>query len=183
MSAAADSSDFVAAEILLREPRSGGRALAFGLRVRWVGVLVFGPWGVLLTVPTTILLASGEIPPRALSLAIAPVYLAGLACLYLALRALLNGARLELDGGDLRFRRGPLWPFREQRIPLGSIAGTAMEIHPESFRYPATYRGRPTARPYVVHVRHHDGSRTTLPLALGARDAEDVAAWVARIAS
>ena len=178
-----DHSDSVAAEILLRDPRSGGRALAFGLRVRWVGVLVFGPWGVLLTVPTTILLASGEIPPRALSLAIAPITLAGLVCLYLALRSALNGVRLELDGSDLRFRRGPLWPFREKRIPLSSIAGATMEIHPESFRYPATYRGHPMARPYVVHVRHHDGGRTTLPLAIGARDAEDVAAWIASVAS
>jgi len=174
-----DASDSVAAEILLR---SEARALVFAHRVRWVGLLIFGSWGALITVPMTILFASGEVPPPALLSAVFPIYAIGLALVYLALRSFLNGARLEIDGPDLRFRRGPLWPFREKRIALGSIAGTLMEIHPESFRHPATYRGHPVARPYVVHVRHPDGTRTTLPLALGARDAADVAAWIERVA-
>jgi hypothetical protein len=53
-------------------------------------------------------------------------------------------------------------------------------VHPDSFRYPATMRGYPVARPYLVYLVRRDGSRTPLPLALSGEDATEVAAWLAR---
>lgn len=53
---------------------------------------------------------------------------------YAAVRALVNQSALRVDGGELRFAFGPLWPFRcERRVALGQLGGARMALRPPSF--------------------------------------------------
>jgi hypothetical protein len=72
-----DLSDAVASHVLERggdEMPDASRVLRFRPRNGWVGVLVFGSWGMVISVPLTMFALSGELPATSL-----PAVL-GLAC-------------------------------------------------------------------------------------------------------
>lgn len=173
-----DYSDSVAGDVLVRQGSHEGdyTSLLFRSRTRFIRVLGFGSWGLVIVVPMTIFLIEGELPERAggplLVLAV------GVALVYAAVRALLNGARLTVEGGELRFALGPLWPFRERRLALAQLHGARMALRSPSFWHPARYRGYPMPQPYLVHLQQRDQTTVTLPLTLGLRDAESVARWI-----
>lgn len=176
-----DHSNSVAAEVLVRGATADGArgTLTFRNRTRWHVVAMFGSWALVILAPMLILAMEEGATARELMAALL-LGAVGLTLGYVAARELVNGAQLAVDGRLLRFRRGPLWPFGARSWPLDTIVGTRIELHPDSFRYPARVRGFEAARPYLVHLLHGDEKRSTLPLALGRDDAHEVAAWVMR---
>ena len=173
-----DYSDAVAGDVLVREGAGEGdsRVLRFRSRTRFVPVLMFGSWGLVVVLPMMLFLIQGELPGDALGAL--PVLVVGLALVYAAVRALVNRSALRVDGGELRFAFGPLWPFRERRVALGQLGGARMALRSASFWNPAKYRGYPMPQPYLIQLQLRDQRTLTLPLTLGLRDAESVSRWI-----
>lgn len=138
-------------------------------------MLVFGSWGTLLTVPMIGMVLGGELPTGDAHVAALTIVSLGLALLYTALRAFLARIHLERDRDELYLHRRPLWPWRERRWRIDDITHVRIEIYPESFRHPGTWRGRPIARPFAVVLTLRDGKDERIPLALGEGDAAEVA--------
>ena len=178
-----DLSEVVASHVLTRRgdaPLDASHGLHFRPRNGWVGVLVFGSWGMVISVPLTMFAFSGELPATSL-----PAVL-GLACvgyglIYAAVRSVVNRARLERDGTDLRFSSGPLWPHRERRWPLADVRTAEIEVRLPSFWHPARYKGHPMPQPYLVDVCLADGERARLPVTLGSSDALAVTRFVQQL--
>ena len=147
-----------------------GNVLRLSPRNAWVGVLVFGSWGVVVAVPLTIFMFTGELPLRSLPgvLGIAAV---GYGLIYAAVRSVVNRARLERDGAELCFSCGPLWPHRARRWRLADVRGAEMTLRSPSFWHPARHRGYSMPQPYLIEVRLADGGRSRLPVTLGSADA------------
>lgn len=178
-----DLSEAVASHVLERggeEMPDASRVLRFRPRNGWVGVLVFGSWGMVISVPLTMFALSGELPATSL-----PAVL-GLACvgyglIYAAVRSVVNRARLERDGAALRFSSGPLWPHQERRWQVADVRAAEMKLRPPSFWHPARYKGHPMPQPYLVDVCLADGERARLPVTLGASDAQAVTRFVQQL--
>ena len=168
-------SDAVAAERLL--PTEGDDStLRFANRRRWHVVVSLGSWSFLIVAPMTGMALTEPLPPFPRVLPVVAIYVIGLALGYLAYRSFVGRAELRVDGRTLRFARGP-WPSQAQSWSLDAIGAVAVDVYPDSFRYPARYRGMEMARPFRVRLTTRAGA-TYLPLALGADDAGKVAQWI-----
>ncbi len=148
-----------------------GLELVFKPRRGWIPALGFGSWGLLIALPTTLLLMAGDTPPRTLPAALT-VTLLGYGLLYVALRAVVHQAHLQRKGAHLCFQFRPLWPFRTQTWPLDDILSVAVSERPSSFWHPATHRGYPVPQPFRVELTLSGGRRARLPLTLSLDDAE-----------
>lgn len=177
-----DLSEAVASHVLQRgadgRPDASG-LLLFRPRNGWVGVLVFGSWGVVISVPLTMFALSGELPAASLP-ALLGLASVGYGLVYLAVRSVMNRARLQRDGDELRFSFGPMWPFRHHRWRLAHVRTADITQRPPSFWHPARYRGYPMPQPYFVDVCLASGERSRLPVTLSATDAQAVTQFVER---
>lgn len=173
-----DYSDAVAGDVLVREGAvlADSRSLRFRSRTRFVPVLMFGSWGLVIVLPMLLFVIQGELPRDALGAL--PVLALGIALVYGAVRALVNRSALTVDGGELRFAFGPLWPRRERRVALAQLSGARMALRQPSFWNPAKYRGYPMPQPYLIQLQLREEGAVTLPLTLGLRDAESVSRWI-----
>lgn len=171
------TSDAVAVDVLL-DRGAATSELRFGRRVRGHVVLGCGAWGVLLVVPMLVMLVNGEIPPlRALPVVVVFFSIGG-ALFALAAREFVDGASLRVEANALRFERGPIvrWPRRV--VPLVGVTSVRADVHPDSFAYPATWRGHPIVRPWIVVLGMEGRGESRLPLILGESDAFEVARFV-----
>lgn len=179
MEAQDDPADVVATDVLVDDAAVASEVLSFRSRSSWVGLLVFGSWGLVITVPIASFIVAGEVPPRSTPL-VAVFAAIGLAFCYFAIRSVSGGATLRIDADALCSERVGLWPRSRRRFALGAIATARVEVWPVSFRHPARSRGYPMPRPFAVLVVGRDGRTERLPLVLSSRDASSVAAWIVR---
>lgn len=173
-----DVSDRVAGDVLVLNAQGTARGSGLLLKPRapWVSAVMFGSWGVLIAVPTTMLWASDGLPPRWVPAV--GVTLVGYALLYAAVRAVVNRASVTVVSGELRFSRGPLWPFRARRFRLADVRGVRFRERQPSFLHPARHRGYPMPQPYFVELELADGASARLPTTLGLGDATAVARFI-----
>ncbi|MCB9599109.1 MAG: hypothetical protein H6721_33295 [Sandaracinus sp.] len=170
-------SDAVAAERLL--PSEGDEpTLRFVNRRRWHVVVSLGSWAFLIVAPMTGMALTQPLPPFPRVLPVVAIYLLGFALGWLAYRSFVGRAELRIDGRTLRFARAP-WPSQAQSWSLDAIGAVDADIYPDSFRYPASFRGMAMARPFRVRLTTRAGA-TYVPLALGLEDAGKVVLWIRR---